>query len=288
MESMTGYAFIEKSTEQFSFSVELKSLNSKYLETYVNVPRILKNEENELAALIKNNISRGKVELNLEIFDWQDAKPVSLNAELIEKYYKELQNVHSSLKIEEPLKFESILSLEGLTNRERSVISEKSRKAIYDSAAKAIKMAIDMRKKEGTVTKKDISSCIAHITETADLIKSLAKDNAKEKQQLLKNRIESLAGCPVDDTRIYAEIAVMADKLDINEEIVRLSDHLKKFKQVMKESGQVGKKLDFLSQEMFREINTIASKSNSSEISHHVVDVKNNIDKIREQCRNIV
>ena len=88
--------------------------------------------------------------------------------------------------------------------------------------------------------------------------------------------------------RLYTEIAILADKQDINEEIVRLKDHMKKFRQVMDEEGQVGKQLDFLAQEMFREINTISSKSNNSEISHLAVDIKNNIDKIREQCRNII
>ena len=104
----------------------------------------------------------------------------------------------------------------------------------------------------------------------------------------MKKKITALVGAKVDDVRLYTEISILADKLDINEEIVRLVDHIKKFKEVIKNKEQVGRKLDFLAQEMFREINTISSKSNSSEISHIVVDLKNYIDRIREQCRNIV
>lgn len=288
MESMTGYAFMEKNTEQFSFSIELKSLNSRYLETFVNVPRLMRNEENELIVFLKERISRGKVELNIDIFDWQDTKPVSLNMPLIEKYYTELSRVHSKLKIKEPLQFESILSLEGITNRDRTLLTEKSRADIFAALEQVIKKTIRMRKNEGVSTKKDITNSLQQIAKNASLIKKESGNVFKEKQENLKNRLALLAGSPVDDTRLLSEIAILADKLDINEELVRLDDHLKKFKAVMKEEGQIGKRLDFIAQEMFREINTVASKSNSSRVSHMAVEVKNHIDKIREQCRNII
>ena len=104
----------------------------------------------------------------------------------------------------------------------------------------------------------------------------------------MKSRLKSITDGSIDNSRLYTEIALIADKLDINEEIVRMNDHLEKLKVVMKEQEQMGRKLDFLSQELFREINTIAAKSNNSEIAHMVVDIKNHIDKIREHCRNIV
>jgi len=288
MESMTGYAFIEKSSDQFSFSVEIKSLNSKYLETYANIPRILRNEENDFISILKERFSRGKIELSIEIYDWTDTRPVSLNASLIKKYYQELQAIHSSLHIKEPLRFESILSLEGVLNRERSIVSKKSRKDIYTALEHVVKKTIEMRKKEGMATKKDIINSLEVIWGNAETIKNIARNFVTEKQQLLQKRINALAGGAVDDQRLMSEIAILADKLDINEETVRLNDHLQKYKAVMKDKGQIGKKLDFIAQEMFREINTISSKSNNSEISHLAVEVKNHIDKIREQCRNVV
>ncbi len=288
MESMTGYAFLEKSSEQFSYSIEMKSLNAKYLEVYVNLPKILRNEENDLIKLVKQRFSRGKIELSIDIFDWNNTRPVSLNTELLTRHYKELLALHDSLKIKEPLKFESLLALEGITQRERSVLSDKSRKDLLNSLDTVILKTQDMRKKEGNATKKDINFCLGEISKDCAVIKSLSKKVSQEKRETLRARLSGLLEGTADNNRIYTEIAILADKLDINEELVRLSDHLKKFKVLLKEKGQMGRKLDFLSQELFREINTIASKSNNSEISHLVVNVKNNIDKIREQCRNIV
>jgi len=288
MESMTGYGYIEGVAEQFSYSVEIKSLNSRYLETNVNLPRILRNEENLYHSVLKNSFSRGKVDLSIEIFDWVDVKPVSLNVELIKKYYNELFQIHDRLMIREPLQFESVLGLDGIAQRERSIISDKSQKDINKTMELVIKKTLEMRKKEGVATKKDIINSLSEITANTAEIKSAAKHIAKDKNDQLKKRIEALAGDKIDDVRLYSEIAILADKIDINEEIVRLTDHLKKFKAIMKDRDQIGKKLDFISQEMFREINTIVSKANSSEISHMGVEVKNHIDKIREQCRNIV
>jgi len=288
MESMTGYAFVEKSSEQFSYSIEIKSLNSKYIEVFVNVPKIMRNEENELIQIIKKNFTRGKIELNIDIYDWNNIKPVSLNTELMKKYYFELEKLRNSLKMDNPLKFDSLLLLEGITQKERSVLSDKSKKDIYNSLNSVISKTLEMRKKEGGVIKKDITASLSFIAKDVNRIKVLSKKVVDEKRENLKNRLKAVTEGHIDSTRMYTEIAILADKLDINEELVRMNDHLEKLKSLMKEKGQMGRKLDFLSQELFREINTIASKSNNSDISHMVVDIKNHIDKIREHCRNVV
>ncbi len=288
MESMTGYAFVEKSSDQFSYSVEIKSLNSKYLEVFVNLPKIMRNDENELIQIIKKNFTRGKIELNIDIFDWNNIKPVSLNTDLMKKYYSELETLQKDLKIKEPLKFDSLLLLEGITQKERSVLTERSRKDIYSTLDSVISKTIDMRKKEGISIRKDITTSLSLIAKDVVRIKAISKKVIDEKKETLKSRLKTLTEGNLDNTRLYTEIAIMADKLDINEELVRMNDHLEKLKILMKEKEQMGRKLDFLSQELFREINTIASKSNNSEISHMVVDIKNHIDKVREHCRNIV
>jgi uncharacterized protein (TIGR00255 family) len=288
MESMTGYAFLEKSSDQFSYSIEIKSLNAKYLEVYVNLPKILRNEENEYIQIIKKRFSRGKIELSIDIFDWNSTKPVSLNTDLIKKYYHELEAVHKSLKIKEPLKFESILMLEGITQRERTNLSDKSKKEMLGAIDVVIAKAIDMRRKEGISIKKDVVASLTKIGKDAIKIKNLSKKVLEDKKENLKARLKSITDNNIDNTRLYGEIALLADKLDINEELVRLNDHLEKFKTMLKEKDQQGRKFDFLAQELFREINTIASKSNNSDISQIAVDIKNHIDKIREHCRNIV
>jgi uncharacterized protein (TIGR00255 family) len=178
--------------------------------------------------------------------------------------------------------------LEGVTQRERSVLTAKAKKDIMKSLNMVIKKTIEMRKKEGTVIKKDILSSLYQIAKDSGKIKALSGAMLVEKKDNLKKKLISITDGMIDNSRLYSEIALLADKLDINEELVRLNDHLKKFKSLMNEKDQMGRKLDFISQELFREINTIASKSNSSEISHLAVNVKNHIDKVREHCRNIV
>jgi len=288
MESMTGYAYLEKSISKFSFSVEIKSLNSKYSEVYINLPRTLRIEEMKINSLLKKSFERGKIELFIEIFDWQEAKPTSLNEELMKKYFKEIKKISADLGIKTECKLDSLLALDGIINRERAVIDKTSLKEIYLCIDKAIKKTLEMRVKETDSIKKDILNSIKLISDNANLIKKMSAKAVQIKQENLKKRINILAGCNVESERLYAEIAILADKLDINEELVRLNDHIDKFKNTVKKKGQIGKILDFLSQEMFREINTVSSKSNSSEIAHASVEIKNHIDKIREHCRNIV
>ncbi len=288
MDSMTGYAFQEKSTEQFSYSVELKSLNSRYLEIYVNVPKIIKNEENELHNLLKQRFGRGKLELNIDIFDWIVTKPIAINAGMIKKYYRELRHIHKELGIGEPLRFESVLKLDGISQRDRSAISRTSRADIYGTISRVVDKALEMRKKEGAAIRKDLTKLVAEISAHMGGIKAAAKNSAKEKKEALKKRLEGVIGSKVEDVRLYTEIAILADKLDINEEVIRLKDHINKFNAMMKGGDQIGKKLDFLAQEMFREVNTIGAKSNNAGIAHMVVDIKNHIEMIREHCRNVV
>jgi len=288
MQSMTGYSFIERSMKQFSFSVELKSFNSRYLEIFINLPRILRNEENKFNNILKKWFTRGKLELTIDIFDWVETKPVSLNKNLIKKYFRELKKIHKELMVKEPLKFESILVLDGIIQRDRTVIADRSIKDIYQALELVIKKTIEMRKKEGSAIKADLTNYNVQIAKDVEKIKGLSKNVGKVKMELLKKRIDSLSRSNINNDRAYIEIAILADKLDINEEIVRLKDHLRKFKSILSDKDQIGRKIDFISQEMFREINTIASKSNNSEISHLVVDVKNCIEKVREHSRNIV
>ncbi len=285
---MTGYSFIEKSTEQFSFAVELKSLNSRYLEININLPRILRNEESHFNNVIKEYFTRGKIDLSIDIVEWNTRKNISLNREMIARYYRELKTIHDSLGLDEELRFESVLTLDGITQRMASHISEKSMQQMIASLKKVIGKTIMMRKREGQIIRKDIVNSLNFIKNEASSIKKLAGKIVTEKNNKLRKRLEALTGNSIDENRLYSEIAILADKLDINEELVRLNDHLKKFRNTLSQDSQIGRKLDFLAQEIFREANTIGSKSNSSDVSHHVVEIKNHIDKMREHCRNIV
>jgi uncharacterized protein (TIGR00255 family) len=288
MLSMTGFGSIEKSTDQFTFSIELKSLNSKFLEIYTNLPRLLRNDETSLAKILKDNFNRGKLELSIDIYEWNEARPVHIDGEMLKRYYSEIMSTASSMKIDADVSLDALITLEGVVQRERSILSEKARNDIYTSLEKVIHKTIEMRTKEGRAIKKDLQHSLAIIADDVKKISKMAGEIAKNQYIRLRSTLESLVNARVDETRLYTEAAILADKQDINEEISRLRDHIKKFKSMMGESGQVGKQLDFLAQEMFREINTIGAKSNNSQISHLVVEMKNHIDKIREQCRNVV
>ncbi len=288
MESMTGYAYIEKNNHQFSFSVEIKSLNSKFLEVYVNLPKILRKEENDFIIKLKEKFSRGKVVLTIDIFDWIEEKAVLINKDRIRKIYSELKDIENELNVENFFSGDTLFSLENTMKTRKSELSKRSYNDILNVLNKAVENTKRMQRTEGANIKKDIIISLEIISEKTVLIKKKYRDISKLLFNKLRKNIEAISGVQVSDVRLYSEIAILADKIDINEELVRLNDHVKKFKAIMSGKGQIGKSLDFLAQEMFRESNTISSKANSSEISHIVVEIKNNIDKIREHARNII
>ncbi|MBN1500421.1 MAG: YicC family protein [Spirochaetes bacterium] len=287
MESMTGYSFLEGKTGQFTFSVELKALNTKYIEVFINIPKVIRTEENTYLDLVKKFISRGKVELNIEIFDWIESRNIDINNALFDKYYNEILKIEKKIK-DRKISLDAILQMEGVICRGRTQITDESKNEILKVLNRAIKNTLKMRAVEGKSVEKDMTGSLKEINAAVREITVLSKDAVKNNFSRLKDKIEKISSVEADPNRLYTEIAILTDKLDINEELSRLNDHNKKFVETMKENGAIGKKLDFIAQEMFREINTIASKSNNSAISQHAVTVKNNIDKIREQSRNIV
>jgi uncharacterized protein (TIGR00255 family) len=288
MESMTGYGYIEKTTHQFSFSIEIKSLNSKFLEIYVNLPNLIRKDENNITQILKNKFNRGKIVLTIEIFDWIEKRSVSINKNLLKKYYTELKTIEKELKVENKFSSDILFSFDNVINSSKTLISKQSHNMIYNTLDNIIDRTIKMRIKEGSVIKKDMLNSLFEISKNLFQIKEQSKDVSKTLYGKLKKNIEAISDTTVNDVRLYTEIAILADKIDINEEIVRLNDHINKFKICMNDNGQIGKQLDFLAQEMFRETNTIASKANSSSISYMVVNMKNHIDKIREHSRNII
>ncbi len=287
MESMTGYAVVEKTTEQFSFSVEIKSVNSKYVETYLNLPRFMKDDEYEIELLLKKRYARGKIELSIDIHDWIESRPVMINRELLGKYYREVSAVTDELGAKGRFSIDALLSLDGVVQKERSTLSEKSRNDIFSGIELAVGKHIKMRLREGAATQKDLLKSLAAISRSIARVEKLSRNVSRALYEKLRANLEQLMTVRPEDSRLYTEVAILADKQDINEEVQRLRDHIDKFRLLAAGGGQTGKQLDFLAQEMFREINTISSKSASSEIAHLVVEIKNYIDKIREQCRNI-
>lgn len=288
MESMTGYSHVEGSTGQFSFSVELKTLNSKYNEVFVNLPRSLSAEEGPIIDLLKKRLVRGKIELGVDVYDWSDSRSTRINSVLLQEYYKDICTFRKKFAPDEVFTLDSLISLDGIVKKGRSSITPQSRTALLTAVDNAIAKTIIMRKSEGKALGKDILSHVSAIEKDLTAIRSKSKTAGSAQFEKLKARIEKASGASIEDSRIYAEVAVYADRADISEEISRLTDHIRKFRECAREDGQIGKRMDFLAQEMFREANTIGSKTPSTEISHLAVNIKMSIEKIREQSRNVV
>ncbi len=288
MESMTGYSHEEGLTDQFSYLISLKSLNSKYLEMNVHLPRVLKDREEEIEDTLKSAFGRGKIELLVDFFDWTETKKIKIDFPLLKKYHSELTAINKKLKIKSDVNLEILLGMEGVVRKEWSILSPRARKEVMRAINDAVRTAKAMRRKEGASIAVDLSLSLDEISKGLTEIIALTQDIPAKAFARLKEAIESISGGKVPDERILAEVAILADRIDINEEKVRLKDHIAKFRSIMKEHGQIGKRLDFLAQEMFREINTIASKSGDSRVAHLVVEMKNHVDKIREHCRNVV
>ena len=288
MESMTGYSHTEGATDQFSYSISLKSLNSKYLEIYAHLPKVIKDYGEEIEAMLKSTFIRGKIELTVEVFDWMETKKVTVNYDAIKGYYDEFSRIEKKLKLAGTLDLNFLLGMDGVIQKERTLITAKTKKDIMRAIGDVVARAKRMRNGEGLSIKKDIGKSLTAISKGLGRIQTLTGDVPARAFTRLKEAIETMSSGKVSDERLLAEIAILADKLDINEEKVRLRDHINKFNEMMAEEGQIGKRLDFLAQELFREINTISSKSNSSPVAHLVVEMKNHVDKIREHCRNVV
>lgn len=286
MESMTGYAYCDGRCRQFAYYVEIKSLNSKYSEYFINLPRALRSEENNLLSIVSSAIKRGKVELNVEITEWLDERTYSINRAVVENIIRDLNDVER--KTGKQFTLDAVLSMEGAVTKSRAVISDETRRKLAETVCSALKKMIQMRKREGKALEKDLMNSLSIISAALNSVKKESRGQYRRNFDKMKKRIELLAGKDFDEQRLITEAAVMADKIDINEEIVRLNDHIAKFREIASSDDAPGKRLDFLAQEMFREINTIASKSSDSSLSHVCVEMKNAVDKIREQCRNII
>jgi len=289
IESMTGYGSSSLLTNSFTIEVEIKSINSRFLDISLRLPRSLNDKEIEIRNLIKQNINRGKVSLNIFLQkDGVENGIPSYNKESLKGIAELLRNIKSDSELKEEVQLSDILSFHSVLFSDSSEYSDEkyelTKKAILDSIEK-LKI---MRGEEGKELVLDLQNRVTKIEETVDEINELAKDSVKEYFQKLKNRakdlIENLAEY---DDRLKMELAMLSEKYDITEETVRLKSHINQFRQTLDSGIEVGKKLNFVVQEMNREANTINNKSVSLEISNRGLVIKEELEKIREQIQNI-
>jgi uncharacterized protein (TIGR00255 family) len=287
---MTGYGRGEVARKGITVAIELRSVNSRFLEVTTRLPRSLSLRENEVKEIVRKKISRGKVNLLATVDREKNGPlPLAINATAAREYYKLLNQLRKTVKLKETVKLEHLLRfsevleqpvLDGADEDEWEVMQQALNAALDDLAT--------MRRNEGEELTKDFRVRIAAIEQTLSRIEVLSREQVPAERTRLRERIQRiLENETIDEGRLEMELAVLADRLDVTEECVRFGSHNKFFIQALADKEPSGRKLNFLIQEMNREANTIGSKSNSSEIAHMVVSVKEELEKIREQLQNI-
>ena len=292
MKSMTGYACRENADKDMSVSVEIKGYNNRFLDLVILLPSWLSALEPVIRAYVANRFIRGKIEINIRIKEYNSEFAVALNKKAAHAYYAAITELAVELGISEKPSLNEILNLEGVLDAEKVRDTEKYWPIIQPLLAAAVDQFEEERSREGLHTREDILLHIGILEDSARVIEKLAPVLENTIKENLKTRFNELLGDRIDDhrieeNRILAETAVLLMKHTISEELSRLAGHLAEFRLEVDRVPVQGKKLDFLSQEINREINTIGSKSPVLEVSRAVVDMKNALENIREQLRNV-
>jgi uncharacterized protein (TIGR00255 family) len=287
MLSMTGYGFSEGNEESVDITVEIKSVNNRYCDINVKMPYFLNPYEKEIKNLVLKKTVRGKVDVNILIRDNDPNYDITGNINLASKYKDCYEKVAKGLGLNDEVRLSYFLKSDGVFIIKDNRDGERFYKLLKKYLESALKQFYDARQTEGKETERHILECLDIIDENLSVVKKESKEFSKEYEEKLRERIKDLLESNIDDTRILMEAAIIATKTDIAEEMERLASHIKQFKKECKKKEAVGRKLDFISQEMNREINTIGSKASSIKISENVIEMKTQLEKIKEQIRNI-
>lgn len=289
MKSMTGFGRASLESNGKNYIIEIKTVNNKYSDITVKSPKRLSFMEDKIRKQIANRITRGKVEVLVSFFDFSNkSKNVVLNKKIAKEYIKQLREIADENNLSENISVVEIAKLPDILNS----IDSDNDEEIASEALQCLNMALDslieMRKAEGKNIKQDLLVRIERVQNLVDKIAENSKGIVEEYVSKLEKRVkEILKTDVVDENRIAQEAVIYADKTSIEEELTRLNSHIVQFKELVNSDGPVGKKLDFMIQEMNRETNTIGSKAGSGEITKAVIDLKVELEDIREQIQNI-
>lgn len=282
--SMTGYGSTTLEINKFKFDIELKTLNSRYLDNNISLPNFLSSIEIEVGNILKKRLLRGKIELRVKSSS-SYGNSVKFNQDVIKKYIKDLKNIS---EFDESNLLKSVINLPNSIDKQEIIITKSNLNNFYKAIDTVINNVISFRLKEGLNTEKDIKISIKEISNMSDKIIGLSSDHKK----FLKDQLEKKSqeyNISIDKSRYEQEVFYYLEKIDINEELVRLDSHLKYFNDILKDKQiEKGKKLGFICQEIGREINTIGSKANNSKIQSFVVEMKSSLEKLKEQSLNIL
>lgn len=290
IKSMTGFGRCEVADEKRKFTVELKSVNHRYLDVNIKMPKKLNFFESAIRNVLKEYIERGKVDVYITYEDYtEDNYSLRYNASLACEYLGYLNAMAEEFHLENDIRVSTLSRYPDVFVMEEQDIDEKE---LWSGLEKALRGAceqfVDSRVKEGEALKADLLDKLDAMLSDVDFIEERSPQIMKEYRTRLEEKIQEILGDrQIDDARIATEVTIYADKVCVDEETVRLRSHIMTTKDTLLAGGSIGRKLDFIAQEMNREANTILSKANNIEISDIGIDLKTGIEKVREQIQNI-
>ena len=290
IKSMTGYGRSCQSFEGREITVEVRSVNNRYLDCNVKLPRVYSYAEDRVKQLVKEHVTRGKVDVFITVTNQAgDEVKITLNRPVLEGYLTAMQTVAADYPVRDDISVTALTRLPDVFLVEKPDIDEEARAAeVLQTAADALEQFDAMRITEGAALERDLLHRRATILDLVARVEARSPITVAEYRARLEAKMqEVLASTTIDESRILTEAAVFADKVAVDEETVRLRSHLDQLAAMLSDGGAIGRKLDFLLQEMNREANTIGSKGNDLEQARTVVDIKAELEKIREQTQNI-
>ncbi|MGR3763803.1 YicC/YloC family endoribonuclease [Rossellomorea sp. NS-SX7] len=287
--SMTGFGRSKLDSGLHTITVEMKSVNHRFHECTIRLPRQLMKVEEKIKKQVSEFIKRGKVDVFITIAgEGLVHRNLHIDWKLIRDYYQLVHDVKDRFSLKGEVELNHLLSREEfITIEEMEEENEELERLVLDAVILAAKELKEMRVKEGEALKEDFLTHLNHFEQKVSELSSFAPHVVNEYREKLKKKMMEYSEGAIDDTRLLNEVAIMADKSDITEELTRLKSHLHYYHSTLNLSEPVGRKLDFLIQEMNREVNTIGSKANDSNITALVVELKSTLEKLREQVQNV-
>lgn len=290
LKSMTGFGRSEIANEQQKITVEMKAVNHRYCDINVKMPKKLSIFEAAIRNLLKKYIQRGKVDVFITYEDYTENNMVlKYNEELAAEYVRVLQQMSDQFGIENDVRVSALSRYpDVLTLEEQSIDADELWSVLEEALHKASEQFVETRLAEGENLKNDLIGKLDGMLEDVDFIEARSPEILAEHRQRLEAKVRELLGdSTIDESRIVTETTIFADKICVDEEIVRLRSHITSMRNALLEGGSIGRKLDFIAQEMNREANTILSKANDLEVANRAINLKTEIEKVREQIQNI-
>lgn len=288
---MTGFGRGDSAGKDFAINIELKTVNNRFLDVNMRLGSELQSYESELKKRIGNRLSRGRVDVNVQ-YERTSAIEYELNRPLISGYLSALKELKSEFEIKGEPDLNFVARLPNAIQTKNENASEEFKAGLFAALSDALIKLEKMRDTEGLSLKQDLSNLLTEISEVIPAIEAESENVTGEYKDRLEKRITKLltmseSEIELDQARLAQEVAYLSDKSDISEEISRLKSHVEQFSAIMEEEGTVGKRLDFLTQELNREANTIASKTQNLVVKEAALRIKGQIEKIREQVQNV-